>query len=58
MTDFGWSYPPGCSGPDDWGQCPTCGDDGFIKHDSKSLFFCPLCWCMFDDEKVIVEGGL
>lgn len=32
MSIFGWSYPPGCSGPpdedrDDFDKCPFCGKD-------------------------------
>lgn len=37
MGIFGWSYPPGCSGPpDDDGPCEVCG-----KHIDDCI--CPEC---------------
>ena len=39
MGIFGWSYPPGCSGPPDYGDypCPVCGG----KNDDDCI--CPEC---------------
>jgi hypothetical protein len=37
MSKFGWSYPPGCSGPpDDDYPCEVCG-----RYDDDCL--CPVC---------------
>lgn len=40
MGIFGWSYPPGCSGPPEhYEQCEVCGRDA----DSCECPECPVC---------------
>jgi hypothetical protein len=54
MSIFGWSYPPGCSGPpDDEYPCEVCG-----KHvDACICPECPECGC-HGDKKCYNEHGL
>ena len=52
---FGWSYPPGCSGPPDdcEGPCEVCGqwtDDCICPE-------CPVCQSVGDPACYMVAGG-
>lgn len=50
MTDFGWSYPPGCSGPpgDDYDEtCPVCGAKDIDRCVCPT---CRQCGCAGDPE--------
>ncbi len=55
MSKFGWSYPPGCSGPPDEyeGPCRCCGR-------SCDDCICPECsvCCSVGDPRCYTEHGL
>ena len=54
MSIFGWSYPPGCSGPpDDYeGPCEVCGN----TVDRCTCPECPVCGCC-GDPSCYVDGS-
>lgn len=55
MGIFGWSYPPGCSGPpDDFdGPCEICGE----MFDNCECLECPVCESI-GDPRCYLEHGM
>lgn len=58
MSDFGWSYPAGCSGPpdDDYAEvCPVCAAPNHAEETGEPLCAAAPDFCSVECERVYCE---